>query len=33
MDIKDLRNEIDSIDRQLVKLFTDRMSVAEKVAD
>ncbi len=33
MDIKDLRNEIDSIDRQLVKLFTDRMNVAEKVAE
>lgn len=33
MDIKDLRNEIDSIDRQLVKLFTDRMKIAEQVAD
>ncbi len=33
MDIKDLRNEIDGIDRQLVKLFTDRMKIAEQVAE
>lgn len=33
MDIKELRNEIDAIDDQLVKLFCQRMDVAAKVAD
>lgn len=33
MDIKDLRNEIDAIDDQLVKLFCQRMAVSAKVAD
>lgn len=33
MDIKELRNEIDEIDDQLVKLFCKRMNVAAKVAD
>ena len=33
MDLKALRNEIDAIDDQLVKLFCQRMEVASKVAD
>ena len=33
MDLKELRNEIDQIDDQLVKLFCQRMNVAAKVAD
>ena len=33
MDLKDLRNQIDSIDDQLVKLFVQRMSVSAQVAD
>ena len=33
MDIKELRNEIDAIDDQLVKLFCQRMDIAAKVAD
>ena len=33
MDIQELRNEIDSIDGELVKLFCRRMDVAAKVAD
>lgn len=32
MDIKDLRNEIDSIDSQMVKLFERRMETAAKIA-
>ena len=32
MDIKDLRVEIDNIDRQLVELFCRRMDIAKKVA-
>ena len=33
MDLKDLRNEIDEIDDELVKLFTKRMDVATRIAD
>ncbi len=33
MDLKELRNEIDNIDTELVRLFTARMEVAAKVAD
>ena len=33
MDLKELRNEIDAIDDQLVKLFCQRMEVASMVAD
>ena len=33
MDIKDLRNEIDQIDDQIVKLFGQRMDVASRIAD
>ena len=33
MDIQDLRNEIDTIDDQLVKLFAQRMDVASRIAD
>ena len=33
MDIKQLRNEIDIIDEELVKLFCRRMDVSAKVAD
>ena len=33
MDIKELRNEIDAIDDQLVKLFCQRMDIAAQVAD
>ena len=33
MDINELRNEIDAIDDQLVKLFCQRMNIAAKVAD
>ena len=33
MDLNELRNEIDGIDRQLVDLFCQRMEVAAKVAD
>ena len=33
MDLNELREEIDSIDDQLVKLFCQRMDVAARVAD
>ena len=33
MDLQDLRNEIDSIDNQLVHLFTARMGIAARIAD
>ena len=33
MDLKDLRTEIDAIDDQLVKLFTQRMEVSAQIAD
>ena len=33
MDLKDLRNEIDAIDEELVKLFFQRMDVAGRVAN
>ena len=33
MDLKDLRSEIDVIDRQIVELYEKRMDVASKVAD
>ena len=33
MDIKELRNEIDQIDDQIVKLFGQRMDVASRIAD
>ena len=33
MDLKDLRNEIDAIDEELVKLFCQRMDVAARVAN
>ena len=33
MDLKDLRNEIDEIDDELVKLFAKRMDVATRIAD
>ena len=33
MDIKDIRSEIDSIDTELVKLFTKRMGLSAQVAD
>jgi len=33
MDLNELRNEIDSIDSELVRLFTARMDIAAKVAD
>ena len=33
MDIQDLRNEIDTIDDQLVQLFAQRMDVASRIAD
>ncbi len=33
MDLQDLRNEIDSIDKELVELFLRRMEVAAQVAD
>ena len=33
MDLKELRNEIDQIDDQLVKLFCQRMNIAAQVAD
>ena len=33
MDLKDLRNEIDAIDEELVKLFCQRMDVAACVAN
>ena len=32
MDLKDLRNEIDKIDDELVKLFVRRMEIAAQVA-
>ena len=31
MDIQELRTQIDNIDDQLVKLFVERMEVAEKI--
>lgn len=33
MDIKDIRQEIDQVDDQLVKLFNDRMHLSAKIAD
>lgn len=33
MDIKELRQEIDAIDDQIVKLFADRMEVSARIAD
>ena len=33
MDLNELRNQIDNIDDQLVKLFSERMSIAAQVAD
>ncbi len=33
MEIKELRNKIDAIDEQLVKLYAERMSVSSQVAD
>lgn len=33
MEIEQLRNQIDQIDNQLVKLFVDRMEVSSKIAD
>ena len=33
MELKDLRNQIDSIDNELVRLFTKRMEISAKVAD
>ena len=33
MDIKELRSQIDGIDSQLVKLFTERMEVSARIAD
>ena len=33
VDIKKLRNEIDSIDDELVRLFEKRMTIASKVAE
>lgn len=33
MDIKDLRNKIDTIDTQLVRLFAERMSISAQVAE
>ena len=33
MELSDLRNEIDAIDDELVKLFTHRMDVASKIAE
>ena len=33
MELKDLRNEIDTIDDELVQLFAKRMEVSEKIAD
>ena len=33
MDIKDLRNEIDGIDDEILKLFLKRMKTASKVAN
>ena len=33
MDIHELRGEIDKIDDELVKLFTQRMDVAAQIAD
>lgn len=33
MDLKDLRKEIDQIDKELVRLFVSRMEIAAKIAD
>lgn len=33
MDLKDLRNQIDAIDEELVSLFTKRMEIAAQIAD
>ena len=33
MDIKDLRENIDAIDREIVELFKKRMNVAAEVAE
>lgn len=32
VDLQDLRNEIDSIDRQMTELFEKRMEISRKVA-
>ena len=33
MDLKELRQEIDKIDDEMVRLFEDRMEVAARIAD
>ena len=33
IDLQDLRNEIDSIDRQMTELFEKRMEISRKVAE
>ena len=33
MDLKDLRNEIDAVDKQIVELYEKRMDIASRVAD
>ena len=33
VDLKELRDEIDSIDRQIVELFEKRMDICQKVAE
>ena len=33
VDLQDLRNEIDSIDRQMTELFEKRMEISRKVAE
>ena len=33
VDLQDLRNEIDSIDRQMTELFEKRMEISRKVAN
>ena len=32
MDLKDLRKEIDAVDRQIVELFEKRMEISERIA-
>ena len=33
MDIKDIRDRIDNVDEQLVKLFVERMQLSAQIAD
>ena len=33
MDLKDLRTEIDAVDKQIVELYEKRMDIASRVAD